>query len=137
MRFWFIIIILYILLRTVQKAVQDYRYTKSIRTELDRRFFGYLTCERSDAPELVGFRQVIRRETLIGRSPRCDLCIPSRCVDLSHALILARDKQLILCDMSAGSGVRLNGERIPKEAVLCHDDVIGVGETDIRVSLEG
>ena len=137
MRFWFILIILYILFRTVQNAVKEYRYSKHIRTELERRFFGYLDVVHSDVPGLEGKRFVIRRENLIGRSKRCDVTIESQLVDISQALVTVRDKKLYVSDVSAGTGVLLNGSKIHGDQQIDHGDVIGVGDTQLRVSLEG
>ncbi|MFZ5975600.1 MAG: FHA domain-containing protein [Bacillota bacterium] len=136
MQYWFIIIILYILWRIVENALDEYRTHRQIKKEIDKHFYGYIDIEESDVTEMQGRRFGIRKENVFGRSKRCEIPIASATLEASHGMVVLRGKKLMLVDLSSGGGVFLNGERINKQAQLKDGDGIRAGETVFRINLE-
>lgn len=137
MKYWFIIVILYILWRIAENALREHRGHKRIKKEIDRYFYGSINIEASDDEGLPGRRFGIRKENVFGRSKRCDIPIASPSLAASHGMISLRGKKLMLFDLSAGRGVYLNGERVEQKAELKHGDEIRAGKTVLRIDLEG
>ena len=136
MRYWFIIIILYILWRIVENALDEYRTHKQIKKEIDKQFYGYIDIEACDVEDMQGRRYGIRKENVFGRSKRCEIPIASASLEASHGMVVLRGKKLILVDLSSGRGVFLNGERITKQVQVKHGDEIRAGKTVLRIQLE-
>ena len=137
MKYWFILILLYILWRIAENALREHRVYKRIKGEIDKYFRGFILIEACDIEELIGRRFGIRKENVFGRSKRCDIAIPSSSLQTSHGMIARRGKKLMLFDLSGGKGLLLNGELIARQAELQHGDEIRAGKTVLRIDLEG
>ncbi len=137
MRYWFIIVILYIVWRIAENALSEYRAHKKVKKEIDKQFYGEIVISQSDVKELIGKRFGIKKENVFGRSKFCDIIIPSRSMEASHGMITLRGKKLMLVDLSSQKGVMLNGEAVVKHADLTDGDEISAGKTVLFIDLEG
>ncbi len=64
-------------------------------------------------------------ETLIiGRSSRCDLAVPDRCLSRQHVRIYKSDDEWLVEDMGSRNGTRLNGSMISGPTRIVPGDVI-------------
>jgi type II secretory pathway predicted ATPase ExeA len=64
---------------------------------------------------------------VIGRAPNCSIRIKHPALSRYHALIKNVGDEWTVADMKSTNGVYLNGRRI-RNAMLSHNDLIGVGE---------
>lgn len=69
--------------------------------------------------------------TLIGRSDRCDVALPSDAISRTHCTVDKRPDGFVVVDRSK-HGTELNGTPIDGEALLTDGDVIGVGAWQAR-----
>ena len=65
-------------------------------------------------------------ELVIGRDEECDVRIDSRRISGRHAVLRPRDGRLVVEDLGSASGIRVNGEVMPR-AELCPGDVLEIG----------
>ena len=74
----------------------------------------------------------------IGRSREVELRVDHPTVSRKHArLILSDDRVMVyLQDQGGANGTRHNGKEVAKLALLADGDTIGIGEVDLKVSLE-
>jgi pSer/pThr/pTyr-binding forkhead associated (FHA) protein/DNA-binding CsgD family transcriptional regulator len=79
-----------------------------------------------------GVYPVAGRRCLIGRSPDCDVRLPSPEVSRRHAMILWHEKEVWLVDTGSSGGTWLNDEKISRAAKLESGDLIGFGITGLR-----
>ena len=70
-------------------------------------------------------------EAVIGRSRRCDVCLPDDGVSREHAKILSIGDQVWLLDLGSRNGTLVNGERVASRQQLRDGDKIQVGRTTI------
>jgi pSer/pThr/pTyr-binding forkhead associated (FHA) protein len=68
---------------------------------------------KADAKQIA-----LGRETLIGRSPDCNLRIASGQVSRKHCVIKVADSLVTVRDLSSANGTRLNGQTIKTEVDL-------------------
>lgn len=61
---------------------------------------------------------VLRSDTLIGRSPECQLKIASKLVSRRHCQILIKGAQVSIRDCGSGNGTFVNGKQIPKDKTI-------------------
>ena len=74
---------------------------------------------------------------VLGRVPGCDLILTEDAeVSSRHAQIeVLANGRLVLRDLGSTNGTRLNGIAIATAHPLCDGDVIGIGQTELRVAL--
>jgi len=70
-------------------------------------------------------------ETLIGRSPLCDVVIDNPSISRNHARIQFVDDHFLIVDLGAAAGTRVNGREL-QSARLVDGDVIQLGEAVLR-----
>lgn len=73
---------------------------------------------------------ISRAETSIGRAKTCDLVITDISVSRFHAVLSKRKTGWIIFDTNSTSGVRLNGKKIEKKAVLKDGDTLNFGKSE-------
>ncbi len=73
--------------------------------------------------------ELVRDETLIGRSEDCTILVPQTMTMVSrrHARILKQGPQFLLEDLNSGNGTVLNGTKITGPSVLKNEDRIKIG----------
>ena len=80
----------------------------------------------------VVIRIALRQRTLIGRSEHNDVCLPSPYLSRHHAVIVGTPEGYYIVDLSSVNGILLNGQRVER-AVLCNEDVLGIGPFRLKV----
>jgi hypothetical protein len=74
--------------------------------------------------------------TSMGRAPTNTIMIDDSFASSEHALITMRGGQWWLEDRGSSNGTLLNGYRIEEPVVVSTGDVIGVGQTELKLELE-
>lgn len=70
----------------------------------------------------------------IGRHPDCDVVITrSRMISRKHCALVQIDNSLIIRDLGSTNGVKVNGERVEKEAHFTSGDTVTIGDIDYTV----
>jgi pSer/pThr/pTyr-binding forkhead associated (FHA) protein len=70
----------------------------------------------------------------IGRHPDCDVVITrSRMISRKHCALVQIDKSLMIRDLGSTNGVKVNGQRVAKEAHFTPGDTVTIGDIDYLV----
>ncbi|MBQ1490625.1 MAG: FHA domain-containing protein [Blautia sp.] len=72
---------------------------------------------------------LINRETLVGRSSRCDIQLIGKGISRCHAMFVRRGGEYLLRDLGSTNGVYINRERISGEVSLHEKDVVQIMES--------
>jgi len=81
--------------------------------------------------------EVIKEETLIGRSPKSDIVLDDPLISGKHAIITVNaDGEYMLEDLDSTNGTRVNGKAIAAPYELAPGAVVGLGNTDFTVEIE-
>lgn len=70
-------------------------------------------------------------ETIVGRSPRCQLVIDDALVSRNHARIVVTRGSVTIEDAGSANGVMVNGERLSRVRVLTSGDQILIGKQSL------
>jgi pSer/pThr/pTyr-binding forkhead associated (FHA) protein len=70
--------------------------------------------------------ELLREETVIGRTSECDIPLPSNNVSRKHACVGFRNEEYHIKDLNSTNGVYVNGVRVEK-CVLRNLDQIEIG----------
>jgi len=137
MRYFFILLILYILIRLVLHSVSEFKTMQEVKQQVRSVSPGYL--EVLSPEELAGNKYVLLRENSVGRSRRADVSLQHSSVAPVHALIYEKKKGLYVSSYGGGNSVLLNGEPIIKhrEELLYTQDTLQMGEVLFVLHLEG
>jgi pSer/pThr/pTyr-binding forkhead associated (FHA) protein len=82
--------------------------------------------------------QVIRVEDgkfLIGRESDCQLRLVSSIVSRHHCVLRRDDYTVRILDLGSMNGTFVNGREVNGEVVLCHGDLMHVGDLMLRISI--
>jgi pSer/pThr/pTyr-binding forkhead associated (FHA) protein len=74
--------------------------------------------------------------TSIGRSPANTIVIPDTYASSQHALLTWREGRWWLRDRDSRNGTLLNAKPVEEPTVVATGDVIGVGQTKIRLEID-
>jgi chromosome segregation ATPase len=77
---------------------------------------------------------VLGERTRIGRSADNDMQVDITSVSRHHALILAEPTRTVIEDLNSTNGVRVNGQRVSREA-LRDGDMVAIGKARFRFAL--
>ena len=84
------------------------------------------------------FEHALEVESLIiGRSSRCDLTVPDRCLSRQHVRIFKSDDDWMVEDMGSRNGTRLNGSMISGATPIALGDVIDASMSRITFGGDG
>lgn len=78
----------------------------------------------------------IVKEIRVGRHPENLILLRDPKASRFHAIIHHKGSRLVLEDLDSTNGTRVNGEFVIKKRTVFSGDLIKIGETIIRVSLE-
>lgn len=136
MRYVFIVLIVYILVRIVLRSVREYRTVKKIKRGMQQFSAGNITVSLPE--DLEGESFSLSRETTIGAAKRCDIVFENCGLAPIHAAIYEKKGDVYLSDYGSKEGIWLNGERIGKKPeMLFEGDLIEMGELALIVHLLG
>ncbi|MGE3313807.1 MAG: FHA domain-containing protein [Planctomycetaceae bacterium] len=76
-----------------------------------------------------------RPKFIVGREQDCQIRPDSEFVSRHHCVLLLDDFTLRVRDLGSKNGTFVNGRRINGEVVLCHDDMVSLGEMTMQVDL--
>ena len=137
MRYFFLVLIAYILIRLVQHSVREFRAMQQVKKKVRSIAPGYLVALSPE--EIAGERYALKQENTIGRGRWAEVRIELPSLALTHALIYEKKDGLHVADCGAQSGILLNGERIKKrrEELLYTRDTLQLGEALLMLYLSG
>jgi EAL domain-containing protein (putative c-di-GMP-specific phosphodiesterase class I) len=72
----------------------------------------------------------------VGRTPQCDLVLPSRNVSKSHAQLISAGDILAVRDLKSTNGTYVNSNRITGDTLFHAGDFVQFGDVEFRVSRE-
>lgn len=75
-------------------------------------------------------------ESIVGRSPECDISIPASTLSKKHAKIDRRGDEVSIQDLGATNGTYLNGMKV-RMADVKHQDVITLGRVRLVLDIMG
>jgi hypothetical protein len=73
-------------------------------------------------------------ETILGRSPECQVTIDDPLVSREHAKILVEGEKVLCKDLGSRNGLKVNGQQVQGQAVLEDGDRIRIGNQEIVFS---
>jgi DNA-binding NtrC family response regulator/pSer/pThr/pTyr-binding forkhead associated (FHA) protein len=73
---------------------------------------------------------LVRDEMVVGRDPRCEICLPYHGIADRHALVRVRGDEVEVEDLGSRRGVAINGERV-KLATMRQLDELRVGTVSL------
>ncbi len=83
--------------------------------------------------ELRGVSIAVRGPVIVGRNPGADIVIGAGYVSGRHARFSLMGQNLFVEDLGSRNGTSVNGRRITEPTSLKNNDVVTVGDVDIRV----
>lgn len=132
-RYFFVVLILYILLRVVLHSVTEFKSIQSIKKQVRGVSPGCLVV--SAPADLAGKRFELARENSIGSLARSDICIEHKSIAPTHAFIYEKKQYLYIMDYG-NSPVSVNNEQVKKrEERLYNEDEIMLGEVSLLLHL--
>ena len=83
--------------------------------------------------ELRGVSIVVRGPVIVGRSPGADIVVAAGYVSSRHARFSLMGQNLFVEDLGSTNGTVVNGRTISDPVALKDNDVVTVGDVEIRV----
>jgi pSer/pThr/pTyr-binding forkhead associated (FHA) protein len=80
--------------------------------------------------------EVAQGETIIGRSPKCQLVLDDALVSRAHARLIVHRGTTTVEDMGSSNGVLVNGERLTRARVLVSGDRVVIGQQTFMLLAE-
>ncbi|NTU90116.1 MAG: FHA domain-containing protein [Actinobacteria bacterium] len=84
--------------------------------------------------ELRGVKIHVLGPVVIGRAPGADIVIPASFVSGRHARFSPMGKDLVVEDLGSTNGTLLNGHPVAQPLSVRENDVVTIGDVDIKVS---
>lgn len=116
---------------------RDYA-SAAAQAEVSRRIYGQLIglVRVDDMFAPTGDTQPLRPLTSIGRSPTNSIVIKDNFASSEHALISLKDGRWWLEDRNSRNGTLLNGEKVTTSIIVTEGDIVSIGNTHFKLSLE-
>jgi len=135
MRFWFIILILYILYMVVRNSFSEYSLTRqNFKGQLS--FANWLVLVDCPDKSLIGNMVGLRNENNIGNKKSNDIILPYEGVSKQHCVIYNKGGKFKIDDLKSRYGTFVNDERIDKKQVLKNGDTITCGAIKMKYVIE-
>lgn len=110
----------------------------AIHAEANRRVYGQLIglvdVDEMFAP--TGEKYHLRPLTSIGRSPTNGIVIKDDFASSEHSMVSLKDGRWWLEDRNSRNGTLLNGERVSTATIVTDGDIISIGHTHFKISLD-
>ncbi len=74
----------------------------------------------------------VRRRTVVGRDPACDIALPDASISREHAIFLDDGVLLTVADVASTNGTFVNGVQIKKPTELSIGDTIRLGSCELE-----
>ncbi len=79
---------------------------------------------------------VVENEALIGRNPSCDVVVAKPMVSSVHCLLINENNKLMAEDNNSTNGTLLNGKPLKHIVELKNNDILTLGDRQIRINFE-
>lgn len=116
---------------------RDYR-SAAAQVEITRRTYGTLAkhvkVDTMLAP--TGDTFPLRPLTSIGRSPTNSIVIHDDFASGEHALVSLKEGRWWLEDRNSRNGTLLNGDRVSSPIILTDEDIISIGNSHFKITLD-
>lgn len=116
---------------------RDYSSTAA-QAEVSRRIYGQLMglvqVDNMFAP--TGDIHPLRPLTSIGRSPTNSIVIRDDFASGEHALISLKEGRWWLEDRNSRNGTLLNGDRVSTAIIVTDGDIVSIGNTHFKITLD-
>lgn len=130
-RYWFVLLIGYILLRIVQNSLDEYKIDKRLRKEGEQSYLAYLKVVDADDADLMGLVFGLNDYNTIGKSIECDITIPDKTMKKKHAKIYKKGPDWVL-EHKRSSMVFINGEESDGLVLLNDNDNVVFSGTMVK-----
>jgi len=130
-RYWFVLLIGYILLRIVQNSLDEYKIDKRLRKEGEQSYLAYLKVVDADDADLMGLVFGLNDYNTIGKSIECDITIPDKTMKKKHAKIYKKGPDWVL-EHKRSSMVFVNGEESDGLVLLNDNDNVVFSGTMVK-----
>lgn len=131
-----LVILLYAFLTAVLMMLwQDLRQAAGGR-EISRPKAELVAIETGSEELAQGARFLLQLVSSIGRSPANLVSVPDPYASAQHALLAWRQGQWWLEDQGSHNGTLLNGIRINGPTIVSSGDIIGVGDTQLKLEAQ-
>ena len=137
MKYWFILLILFILYRTIREIVAEYKDMK--RTQKDSYFatVGYLEVEDSTDKRLIGTLYPIRRDCYIGKGSFCDVRIKISELAKTECFLYKKGGKTFIKNIGSKYGIYVNGEELETEMEIKDGSIISLYGALLRLKMKG
>lgn len=130
-RYWFVLLIGYILLRIVQNSLDEYKIDKRLRKEGEQSYLAYLKVVDADDADLMGLVFGLNDYNTIGKSIECDITIPDKTMKKKHAKIYKKGPDWVL-EHKRSRLVFVNGEESDGLVLLNDNDNVVFSGTMVK-----
>ena len=72
-----------------------------------------------------------KREVVIGRERRHDICVLEKSVSKMHAKLVVDDNRFTLFDLGSHNGVSVNGQKVKQQVKLTSGDIVELGDVSL------
>lgn len=107
MRYFFVVAIIYILMRIVYHSVNEYNELRRVKDWLEKGYAKHIEFLPPFDTNENGF--ILVKTNIIGRSKKCDICIDDRSVKRKHAIIFEKRGDVFIKRKGRGK-IKINGE---------------------------
>ncbi|MEL6403922.1 MAG: FHA domain-containing protein [Chloroflexota bacterium] len=116
---------------------RDYR-SAAAQVEITRRTYGTLAkhIEVDNMLAPTGDTFPLRPLTSIGRSPTNSIVIQDDFASGEHALVSLKEGRWWLEDRSSRNGTLLNGDRVSSPIIITDEDIISIGNSHFKITLD-
>lgn len=122
MRYFFIVAILYILIRLVWQSVNEFKELQRVKSQVAGTYWRYIVFTAPE--ELHGVKYALENETILGRASKCNICLAYRGMKRRHANIYLSGSSTWLCLYKKRDAYH-NGQPITRRNTeLCSGDEI-------------
>lgn len=74
----------------------------------------------------------VRRRTVVGRDPACDIALPDASISREHAIFIDDGMMLTVADVASTNGTFVNGEQITQPTELNVGDTVRLGSCELE-----
>ncbi len=137
MRYLFVALIAYILLRVVIDSIREVGLMMKLRRKLGKQgsVMGELEAVAPESATYYGMTYTLRRENTIGRSGSCDMVLKDDTISPVHAAVYEKHGKVYLSNYGRSKYLFLNGEPIKRDAQLFDNDLIEMGRAALLVHM--